>query len=87
MSEDGLSTIRAQIAAHSMPARHDSREITENAHAGFMAKFLAEVDATSPGLPEAERLRRAEHLLRAHMLRLALASVKARSRKAKGPAA
>jgi hypothetical protein len=64
-----------------MHSRHDSREITANARAGFLAKFLREVDAATPGLPEAERLRRAEHLLRAHMARLALASSKARARR------
>jgi hypothetical protein len=71
-------SLRASLAAHEMHARHDSREITANARAGFLAKFLAQVDATTPGLSEAERVRRAEHLLRAHMKRLALASSKAR---------
>jgi predicted ATPase len=75
-------SIRASLAAHEMHARHDSREITANARTGFLTKFLREVDDASPGLPEAERLRRAEHLLRAHMKRLALASSRARSKKA-----
>jgi hypothetical protein len=73
-------SLRASLAAHEMHARHDSREITANARAGFLKKFLDEVDAATPGLPEAERLRRAEHRLRAHMKRLALASSKARAR-------
>jgi hypothetical protein len=73
--------LRASLAAHEMHARHDSREIAANARAGFLAKFLREVDAITPGLPDAERLRRAEHLLRAHMKRLALASSKARARR------
>jgi hypothetical protein len=71
-------SLRASIAAHEMHARNDSRTVTANARAGFLAKFLAEVDALEPGLPEPERLRRAEHLLRAHMKRLALRSAKAR---------
>lgn len=75
-------SIRASLAAHAMHAQHDPREITAGARAGFLAKFLREVDASTPGLPEAERLRRAEHLMRAHMKRLALASSKARARKA-----
>jgi hypothetical protein len=75
-------SLRASAAAHTMHAHNDSREITANARAGFLARFLREVDATTPDLPEAERLRRAEHLLRAHMARLALASSKARARKA-----
>lgn len=74
--------LRASLAAHEMHARHDPQEITAGARAGFLAKFLREVDATAPGLSEPERLRRAEHLLRAHMRRLALASSKARARKA-----
>lgn len=76
-------SLRASLAAHEMHARHDSREVTANARAGFLAKFLREVDAATPGLPDAQRLRRAEHLLRAHMQRLALRSSRARaSRKA-----
>ena len=78
-------SLRASLAAHELHARHDSREITANARAGFQARFLREVDATTPGLPEAERLRRAEHLLRAHMARLALASSKARARRKAAP--
>jgi hydroxymethylpyrimidine/phosphomethylpyrimidine kinase len=74
-------TLRASLAAHVMHAKYDSREITANARAGFLKRFLDEVDASTPGLPEAERLRRAEHLLRAHMARLALASSRARARK------
>ncbi len=80
-------TLRASIAAHAMHAKHDSREITANARASFLARFLREVDAETPGLPEAERLRRAEHLLRAHMKRLALASSRARQKAAAGSGA
>jgi len=68
------------VAAHEMHARHDSREITANARAAFLKRFLDQVDAMTPGLPEGERLRRAEHLLRAHMKRLALASSRARQK-------
>ena len=78
-------SLRASLAAHAMHARHDSREITANARAGFLARFLREVDAAAPGLTEAERLRRAEHLLRAHMARLALASSRARARRKAAP--
>jgi hypothetical protein len=73
-------SLRASIAAHTMHAAHDSREITANARAEFLSRFLAKVDATTPGLPESERIRRAEHLLRAHMKRLALRSSRARSK-------
>jgi hypothetical protein len=75
-------SLRASIAAHAMHGQNDSHETTAVARAGFIAKFLREVDEGTPGLPEAERLRRAEHLLRAHMKRLALASSRARAKKA-----
>lgn len=74
-------SLAAAIGAHHLHATHDSRKVTEAARAGFLGKFLAEVDAATPGLPDAERRRRAEHLMRAHMKRLALASSKARAQK------
>jgi len=67
------------IGAHALHSKYDSRELTANARAKFLASFLDQVDAATPGLPESERLRRAEHLFRAHMARLALKSAKARA--------
>jgi hypothetical protein len=78
----GQRSLRGSIAAHEMHARHDSREITANARAGFLARFLRQVDEASPGLSEGERVRRAEHLLRAHMQRLALRSSRVRRKEA-----
>jgi hypothetical protein len=78
-------SLRASIAAHAMHAKNDSREITAAGRAAFLKRFLDEVDAATPGLPEAERLRRAEHRLRAHMRRLALRSSRVRARKAATP--
>ena len=75
-------SVRAAIGGHSRAGMYDGREVTANARAGFLAKFVREVDEATPGLPEAERLRRAEHLLRAHMKRMALASSRARAKKA-----
>lgn len=72
-------SLRASIAAHELHAARDSRELTAKARTAFLKKFLDRVDKASPGLPELERLRRAEHLLRAHMQRLALKSSKARA--------
>jgi hypothetical protein len=77
-------SLRASIAAHALHGTHDSRELTANARVGFLKKFLDEVDATSPGLPEAERQRRADHLLRAHMRRMSLASARSRGRRRRG---
>jgi hypothetical protein len=75
-------SLRARIGAHALHGTHDSRELTANARAGFLNKFLDQDDQASPGLPEPERLKRAEHLLRSHMQRLALRSARARARKA-----
>jgi hypothetical protein len=77
LSPEQLSQ-RGRIGAHTLHATHDSRELTANARAAFQKRFLDQVDEASPGLPEDERLRRAEHLLRAHMTRLAFKSSKAR---------
>lgn len=71
-------SLRARIGAHALHGSHDSRGLTANARAAFLQRFVDQVDQESPGLPEGERLRRAEHLLRAHMARLALRSSKAR---------
>jgi len=65
-----------------MHATNDSRVTTAAGRAAFLQTFLDKVDTATPGLPEAERQRRAGHLLKAHMQRLALASSKARSKKA-----
>lgn len=73
-------SLRASLAAHELHARHDSRELTANARAAFLKRFVDQVDQESPGLPEGERIRRAEHLLRAHMRRLALRSSRSRQK-------
>jgi hypothetical protein len=69
--------LRARLAAHAMHARNDSRAVTANARRAFLDRFEREVDPDGL-LPVAERLRRAEHAKRAHMLRLALRSARAR---------
>jgi hypothetical protein len=73
--------LRARLAAHAQHAQHDSRKTTAAARSKFLQRFEDEVDPDRT-LPEAERLKRAEHARKAHMYRLALASAKAR-RKAK----
>ena len=70
-------SLRARVAAHAMHARHDSREVTANARKAFVERFEREVDPDGV-LPAAERQRRAEHAMRAHMTRLALRSAQAR---------
>jgi hypothetical protein len=73
-------SLRAKLAAHTLHATRDPRAATAAARSGFLKKFERQAD---PGgtLPEAERARRAEHLLRAHMARLALASARARRKR------
>ena len=69
---------RARIAAHTRWAKESPAANAARGQAGLLAKFLAEVDADTPGLPESERIRRAESLRRAHMARLAFRSAKVR---------
>ena len=71
-------TLRARRAALVRHSHADGRSSTARAREGFLRRFLNEVD---PGglLPEAERNRRAERALRAHMLALASKSAKARA--------
>lgn len=76
-------SLRARMAAHSMHAKHDSRQTSEPGRATFLARFERQVDPDGT-LPALERKRRAEHALRAHMQGLALKSARAR---AKGRAA
>lgn len=74
--------LRASIAAHSKWSTTDPVAGTAKARAAFLAKFVSDVDPNHE-LPEAERLRRAEHARSAHFARLALASAKARRAKRK----
>jgi len=68
----------ATIGAHALHSQYDSRELTKNARAKFDERFVDEVDPDGV-LPEAERLRRADHARKAYFARLALASSKARA--------
>jgi hypothetical protein len=73
--------LAARVAAHSKWAVTDPIEGTAAARRAFLDRFEREVDPDGV-LPPAERARRAEHARKAHMTRLALASAKARSRRA-----
>lgn len=73
---------RGRIGAYRLHATHDPRETTRNARAAFLARFEREVDPDRT-LSEAERLRRAESARKAHFVRLALQSARARARRAK----
>lgn len=71
-------TMRAQLGAHAQWARTDDRTArTAPARAGFYKRFENQVDPDRV-LEPGERAKRAEHAKKAHMLKLAMASAKAR---------
>lgn len=69
--------LRARIAAHSLHARYDSRDLTAPARHAFLARFERDVDPEGV-LPDRERMRRAESARKAYFARLALRSSSAR---------
>jgi hypothetical protein len=71
--------LRARLAAHALHAKAEGSAHTAPARAKFLERFEREVDPDGI-LPPEERQRRAEHALKAHMTRLALASSKARKK-------
>jgi hypothetical protein len=72
-------SLQARLAAHTLHASRDSRELTAPGRAAFMSRFEREVDPQGK-LPPAERARRADHAKRAYFVRLALRSAQARRR-------
>jgi hypothetical protein len=78
-------SLQSRLAAQTLHSKYDSRDLTSKARATFLARFEDEVDPNRE-LPEAERLRRAEHARKAYFTRLALKSAQAR-RRGKGAAA
>jgi hypothetical protein len=76
--------LRASVAAHVQWASEPDRSArTKAARDGLLAKYEREVDPDGK-LPPEERRRRAEHLRKAHMARMALASSRARAAKKGG---
>ena len=72
--------INGRIGAHESWARTPDRSArTANARKAFLSRFEDQVDPDRK-LPEAERLRRAEHARKAHFQRLAQRSAAARRR-------
>lgn len=76
-------SMRARIAAHSLHAQHDSREITAPARQAFMDSFERNVDPEGV-LDPAERRRRAEHARKAHFTAMALKSSEVRRQRKAG---
>lgn len=71
-------SMRARIAANARWSREDPGPNTARARAGLLASFEREVDPDGILAP-AERARRAECARKAHMIRMAFASSRARS--------
>lgn len=69
--------MRARLAAHTLHSQYDSRDLTANARAKFLERFVDQVDPDRT-LPEAERLRRAESARKAYFTQLAYKSARAR---------
>ncbi len=73
-----MSDINRRIAAEISWSRTADRNArTRPAREAFLKRFDREVDPDGT-LPPDERRRRAEHALRAYMLRLAMSAVRAR---------
>jgi hypothetical protein len=70
-------TLRARLAAHTLHSQVNPKAHTKPARDKFLERFESEVDPDQ-ALPLEERKRRAEHALKAHMTRWALASSQAR---------
>lgn len=68
---------RGRIGGYEKASRYPADELTREARAGFMERFMP----TDPDLSEEERQRRAQASLRAHMARLARLSALARRKK------
>ena len=88
LSNDDLSpaerSLRARLAVHTLHATRDTRQTTEAARAGFLARFERAVDPDGRLDPN-ERRRRAEHARRAYFARLSMAAAAARRAKRATP--
>ena len=72
---------RGRLGAHIAHSRNDLRAMTSAARGAFLSSFERQADPDGI-LPVAERLRRAEHLKKAHFLRLAMKSAATRKARA-----
>jgi hypothetical protein len=74
------ASLRARIAALSLHAQRDSRELTAPARAAALKRFELEVDPNQT-LPPEERRRRAEAAQKVFMLKIARKSAQARRKR------
>lgn len=81
-------SLAGRMAAFTMHSQHDTNVVSAPGRAAAAAaldrRLLQEIDERDPDLSEAERQRRLTYARKAHYTRLALASAKARQRKAAG---
>lgn len=77
--------LSARIGAHTLHSQVDGLAITAKARKTFIESFEQQVDPDGVLTPE-ERQRRAKHLHKAHMTRLAIRSAKARRARRAGAA-
>jgi hypothetical protein len=68
--------LRGRIGGYARAAKYPAGQLTAPARRGFLRRF----EPTDPNLSPQERQRRAEAALKAHMVRLARLSAKARRR-------
>lgn len=74
---DSELTLLGRIGAHSMHAKHDSKETSRPGREAFLKTFETQADPDGT-LGAQERARRAEHLRKAYFTRLALLSAQKR---------
>jgi hypothetical protein len=85
-SDPAHASRNAAIAAYSRWSREDPALNARRGQAGLVARFEREAREADPGASDAEIARRGMAGYRAHMLRVANASVAARKARASGAA-
>jgi len=80
-SDPAERVLIARQGAHTLHSRYDSRDLTAPARQKWAENWETRVDPEGV-LQPAERARRAEHAMRAHMTELARKSAKLRSKRA-----
>ena len=89
-----IYSLAGRVGGHSRAAMYDGREMTARARERFRESFgeghacrVCPAMTLAPDLLPAERARRAEALRRTHYARVAMASARARAKKAPADAA
>jgi hypothetical protein len=81
-----MRVLRSRLASHTRWAKCEDRTAaTQPARDAFRNRWLDQVDPDRV-LPAAERAKRADNAMKAHMTRMALNSAKARARRKHRPA-